>query len=682
MESESIMNASVTDEDARTGELEADSLNRDSLEVLSSGGDMMPELESAGEVLTKVELELACFSEKLLNLDILVMHVASREGDFEAFLYEEENKFDDSARNAVEFDFLSGFLESELKEVDSFVSSLQVEIDNARGTVFSHKHLGAFEDIQEKLLDCDKSLKQSLEQVSEIKAQSDSFQRILFTSTGVKHGKNVEVLENGHSPDLSSKIKMQTVEQQRHILKMFEKSLARELDLEKKLTDLGQSEELLKLKLQQEVFCMEEEVEVVSEKFFEAENASEVFMRTSRELLSLIQILKFNLNGFAQREGEMRSKCEELSEELNMKDLALQNFEKINEELKVKCASLEKLVEESEFQLGNLKEYSDENKDSHDKVRELEDVIRKLKENISEAEKRAVSAEDVNKLLKDANAELMKDLSLVQSNHFSTSEKVNLLERQLRESDIKLQHAVASAEASEEKQTMLYSTIGDMENLIKDLKSKVLKAESMTDSAEEKCIILSETNEELNEEINFLRSRIESLEASLHQAEETKRAAAKNIGLRTELIRDLVMQVASERKRLHEQINLLKVEKKILARRVQNVSKDHSFTSSKEKEDIVKAFPAATDNIASATSNEEIKSKVTEVLATNEKLDISEAQAHSANAEEHAAEITPLELDTVRNIDPRELRSKYIFRALLVVIIPILIAAFYPHLQQ
>jgi hypothetical protein len=80
---------------------------------------------------------------------------------------------------------------------------------------------------------------------------------------------------------------------------------------------------------------------------------------------------------------------------------------------------------------------------------------------------------------------------------------VNLLGRLLRESDIRLQHAVASAEASQEKQSMLYSAIGDMENLIKDLKLKVSKAESRADRAEEKCIILSECNEELKVELNF-----------------------------------------------------------------------------------------------------------------------------------------------------------------------------------
>lgn len=344
-----------------------------------------------------------------------------------------------------------------------------------------------------------------------------------FAFFAVKHGKDMEGLENGYSSDLSSKIKMQTAEQQRHILRMFEKSLAREIDLEKKLTDLRQSEEILKLRLQQEVFFMEEEVEAATEKLFEAESCAEVLLGMSRELMSQIQILKFNLNGFVQREGEMRSKCEELSEQLSLKDLTLRKAESINAELKID---------------------------------EQENLISNLEKQVSEAEKRVEIAEAENKLLKDTNVELTKDLSLVKSNNINTLERVNLLERQLRESDIKQQHAVASAEASEEKQTMLYSTIEDMENLIKALKSKVSKAESRTESAEEKCIILSETNEDLNEELNFLRSRIERLEASIHEAEEAKRATAEDIGIRTKLIRDLILQLALERERLHKQVSI------------------------------------------------------------------------------------------------------------------------------
>lgn len=57
--------------------------------------------------------------------------------------------------------------------------------------------------------------------------------------------------------------------------------------------------------------------------------------------------------------------------------------------------------------------------------------------------------------------ELHKDQCVVNSSNSSTSEALILMERQLREYDIQLQHAVAYAEASQEKQTIIYLTIKD-----------------------------------------------------------------------------------------------------------------------------------------------------------------------------------------------------------------------------
>ncbi|KAL3525806.1 hypothetical protein ACH5RR_014178 [Cinchona calisaya] len=677
MDAEVINRASVS-EDVYASELEVESNNVDSLEVMSSSGDIMQELESAGEVLTKVELDLACFSEKLLNLDILVMHVGARENDFEAFVLEKDNRFDDSAEKALEFDILSGILESEVNEVDNFIVALHIEIDNARGTISSSKNFGeAFKDMQEKLLDCEKSLKQSVEQVSEMKAQSNKFQMISSTCSGVKGDKDIESLENSYFSGLNSKIKMQTAEQQRHILRMFEKSLARELDLEKKLTDLRQSEEILELRLQQEVFCMEEEVEVVWEKLFEAENSAEVFLWTSKDLMSQLQIVKFNLNGCVHREGELRSKCQELSEQLITNNIALQKSESINADLKAKLSSSEKLVKESELQLFNLKDSAEEQRESHSKIHELEELVSDLKVKVSEAEKRADSAEAESKLLRDTNMELNKDLSLVKSDNTSTLDTVNILKKQLRESDIQLQHAVASAEASQETQTMLCSTINDMEDLIEDLKSKVLKAESQTESAEEKCIILSETNSDLKEELNFLRNRMECLEASLHHAEETKRATAKDIGIRTKLISDLIMKLALERERLHNQITLLTKEKKFLLKRLQHMSKDYSVTARKDIEDGNKGFPLSRNDLSSGTSLKETNSEA-EFSITSHELDKANKDVLMGKADVGIAESTS-KLDTVRNIDARQLKSKYVLVAVFVFVISALVSALFQH---
>lgn len=318
--------------------------------------------------------------------------------------------------------------------------------------------------------------------------------------TGISD-KDTGSLEDDQFLNENAKIKLQTAEQQRHFLRMLEKSLAREMDLEKKLTESRQVEEALKFRLgsfEQELLYTEEEATDACERLFEAENSAEVLKGISKELLGRLQIVLFNMNGSVQREAGLRSKLDSLVKQVEVK----------------------------------------------------ESVIASLRENLSEAQARADGAEVRCKSLAETNIELNEDLK----GSRATSEKVESLERQLRESDIQLQHAVAYAEASLEKQNMLYSTVKDMENLIEDLKLKVSKADSRADSAEEKLIILSEANAGLTEEISFLRDRLECLEASLHQAEETKLATAKDIGIRTKVITNLVMQMAVERERLRQQV--------------------------------------------------------------------------------------------------------------------------------
>ncbi|KZV41980.1 WPP domain-interacting tail-anchored protein 1-like [Dorcoceras hygrometricum] len=89
-----------------SGEMEAESNNVDSLEVVSSRGDIVEELDSASKSLTRV-LDLACCSEKLVNLDILAMHVA--ENDFDASSLEGEHALEGSVEKAFQFDLYMGF---------------------------------------------------------------------------------------------------------------------------------------------------------------------------------------------------------------------------------------------------------------------------------------------------------------------------------------------------------------------------------------------------------------------------------------------------------------------------------------------------------------------------------------------------------------------------------------------
>lgn len=370
--------------------------------------------------------------------------------------------------------------------------------------------------------------------------------------TGEDDNKALESFENAAPLTPNTKIKMQTAEHQRQVLQMLEKSLANELDLEKKLSESKQREEELKLRFQQQLFCLEIELEDACERLFAAENATEVLFGVSKELRGKLQRTQFNLNSALQREEDLKSKLKDLNELLLAKDSLLQKAENTCEELRTKVNSCDKKLKDSDFLLQSATISAEKNFEM--KIHEMEAKINDLIEKTSKAEKRAETAEAECKSLRDTNMELNKDLSLLRN---SSSERIYLLERQLKESELHLQHAVASAEASQEKQTMLNFTIKDMENLIEGLKSKVSKAESQTESAEEKCIILSEANAALNDELNFLKGRMECMEASLHHAEETKKATARDISLRTKLITDLIMQLALERERLHKQVSNL-----------------------------------------------------------------------------------------------------------------------------
>ncbi|CAL0321701.1 unnamed protein product [Lupinus luteus] len=572
-----------------------------------------------GDLITRLDLSLAYFSEKVTNLSNFVMHVATMECEFEALVFDKDQMGFDYIQKGLQFDLLCGVLDSEVRDLGGFFDTLQVEIVDAREKVFSCTHLGeAFLAMHYKLLDFEHCLKQSEEQFDEIKMQLVTFQKTLSSLKNAENG-NAEAGQIIREGDKSFneddiEIKMQTIAQQRHILRMLEKSLARELDLEKNINDSREIQEFLEVRLfslEQLLVNMEEEAIDVWEKWLEADNASEILLGISKGLLGRLQVSQFNLNGLSHRESELRTKLEAFVQQLKVRDITLdQSGSSIAEQnsvlpgqtngakadvndaegklgladsevftLSEKVCSLEKQLKESESQLLNVKASSDDYQKQYNvvcsEVSNKENLIVELKENISNSESRANSAEARCKLLTDTNSKLNEELALLKDGG-NTSARVDLLERQLKESDLKLQNALASAEASQEKQIMLYSTFRDMESVIKDLKSKVAKAESRADSAEENCIILSESNAELNEELSFSRTRLECLEGSLHREEEAKMATAKDLGRKTKVLKNLVTQLAVERERLKLQLSSLASENNILVMKLKAAYKDPS----------------------------------------------------------------------------------------------------------
>ncbi|GKV39283.1 hypothetical protein SLEP1_g47083 [Rubroshorea leprosula] len=583
--------------DFAVGNVYANNLESEHEEV-SSSGERIQEMQSTMILLNRADMDLAYSSEKLANLHVLLMLLLGWDDDPEVMSLENNDMSAKFIENALVFDLLSGILDSELREVESFLDTLKEEIVDARHKISSGRHFRElFLIMGEKLRDSEESLRQCQERVLEVKMHLIKFQRSIsyFRPANCNNDEALDISANALPSDINGKLKEQTAEQQRYILRMLEKSLARELDLEKKLSVLGQNEEQVKLKLhytEQVASRMEEAAEVVWGRFLEADNAAEVLMGISKELLGRLQVAQFNLNGSIQREAELKSKFQVCMEELNAKNLVLQKLESSNVEqvaivsevfdLREKVILLEEQLKQSEFQ---LKDASDCNEVSQEQLHEMESVIESLKDNIYEAESRAESAQAKVTELTDANLELNEELNLLKSNDENKTNKVASLEKQSHELENQLQHAKASSEASQEQMNMLYSAILDMETLISDLNSKVSKAESKTEEVEEQCIELSESNFTLNEEISILRGKIQCLEASLDQANDAKEARAKEINHRTKIIMDMVLKLSTERERIQKQLCSVTNENELLMEKLQSVERKNTSRTMCDIED-------------------------------------------------------------------------------------------------
>ncbi|KAI3692256.1 hypothetical protein L6452_32070 [Arctium lappa] len=545
-------------------------------ECTTSDSKDMGEIGISMENLTEIDLKLAYSSEKLLNLESLLLYVLSWENDFEALAADDVSE--EFVEKLLTIDLLFSFLDSEVKELDCSMDSIEVDLVDAHQRLSSCKHLGElFSIVEGKLHDSEDSLKKSQEHVLEMKMKLAKLQ---MTSLAFHHN---ECFPEDQVSDIEVKPRLQMMDKV-HVLRMLEKSLSRELDLEKKLTESKQDEEDLKLKLrltEQVSFIMEEAAEVVWGRFLEAENAAVVLMGVSRDLVAQHQLVQFNLNGFNHREDVFRSKLDNCIKLLNSKDSSI---EKLNSRitqlvadnlevstLREKVKSLEEKVKESE---SNLKKANASNESIQERVREMESMIESLKENVYTAESRAEAAEGKVAQLTDSNIELSEELGFLKGSHENNSKKMSLLEKQSRELELQLQHAKASSESGQEQQNMLYSAIWDMETLIDELKQKVSTAEIKAENAEDQCLLLTDTNSELTKEIEFLRAEVDSLETSLSHANLEKMASAKDINIKTKRIMDTVMQLATERERITKQLRSQTEEKRILMETLRKIDKN------------------------------------------------------------------------------------------------------------
>ncbi|KAL6186685.1 hypothetical protein ACLB2K_042805 [Fragaria x ananassa] len=637
------------------------------------------------KVLTKVDLDLAYSAEKLANLQALMMRLFSQENDLEAMATANNYILADFHEKVLVFNLLSSILDSEVREMESFMDTLQAEIVGARHTIFSCSHLGEqYTAMEEKLYDSEESLKQCQEQVSEVKMLAAKFRRtaIAFIHDNWKTDNAMDSSEDHQLSNNYAKYNMQMPRQQRHNLQMLEKSLSREIDLEKKLTQSRQNEEQLQLKLhytEQVAVGMEEAAEGIWGRFLEAENAAEVLQGISKDLLGRLQLLNFNLNGSFNRESELKSKLQDCLVELQAKDAALQKLEHISAEtitkdaeiltLKEKVMFLEKWLKESELQLKNA---NATNESSLEKLREKETLIESMRERIYREEVKAESAVLKVAELTGTNVELTEEMSFLKGSVSDMEKKVGILEKQSRDVEIQLQNAKASSEASQEQQNMLYSAIWDMETLIEELKSKVSKAENKTEAAEEQCIMLSESNIELNAEITDLRARVEYLQSSLDRANNAKLASAKEINSRIKFIMDMAMQLAIERERIQKQLNGLTMEKKLLVEKLWDAKNITSVTGCNNEDGDSKELPFLNNGVSNATSIKTSVEAVTESLDKSSQVDEQSQQEPECGTEGASgslddAAVIGLDVDTAGDAR-RCLSLKCVFKSLVAFI--------------
>lgn len=670
------------------GDIYAGALESEKLYVhlgISSYENGVQEIERSKKILINVDLDLAYSSEKLVNLHIILMYLLAHENDLQAMALEKNYVSTDSIEKALMFDLMSGILDSEVRELGGFMDNLQADIVDAHNKISSCRHLREFSTkMEEKLHDSKESLKHSQRQIFEVKVQLAKFQGTVFAfkSDNGEIDKALELSENGQLSNLNAKSNMQMAKQQRHLLRMLEKSLAREIDLEKKLAEARQNEEELKLKLhhtEKVAFHMEEAAEVVWGRFLEAENASVALMGISKELVGQLQLVKFNMNSAIQREIQLKVKHEDCIEQLKEKDIALEKLESSNAEyiaqsaevftLREKVDFLGEKLKESQFQLNNANAC---NEASQEQLSEMENIIESLKESIYNAESRAESAEAKATQLTETNMELTEELNFHKGSTSNTEKKIGLLEKQSRELEIQLQHAKASTEASQEQQNMLYSAIWDMETLIEDLKSKVSKAESKIETAEEQCVLLSESNLELSNELSFLRGRIEFLETSLDQANSTKLESAKEINVRTKFIKDMAMQLATERERIQKQLNNLAKENTILVEklRIAKIMYNNIDGDNKEilfsKSDAISATCAKTYEEAVTGSLD----KSLQLDKPSEEAPIRETKMRSSFSE-NSADVKVSKSKALKKVETRHSSRICIFMAIFVLLLSV-----------
>ncbi|XP_051146308.1 WPP domain-interacting tail-anchored protein 2 [Andrographis paniculata] len=585
----------------------------------SCDDDEEEELQSVLKALFEVDMIIDYSSEKLANLENL-LHVLSGENNVESIDFENDASSEEFVEKAFAFDLMYAVLIFEVREIEDRLVDLLGLIGDAHRKIFASERstelVAAFGG---KIRSCEDVLKESRDRIL---GMTIRLAKLEMTSIIVKHSEYKRNLDTGLNRQIS------TPEQAR-VRRMLELSLANEVELEKTVTRHRQNEEDLKVKIrliEQVGVAMEEAAEVAWGRFLEADNAAAVLMGISRETLGRLRTLEFERINSAKRERELTLKLNDCVNRLNEKEVSIQNLDGKVAELisdNAEVTGLRNQVETLERKLVETRSsLAEATISSERKVKETEEEIRTLKREIFDAKNRAAIAEERVAHLTESNVELTDELDFLKGSNETNAKKVSVLEKQVREFDIQLQHSRASSEAGQEQQNMLYTAIWDMETLIDELKQKVASAETKAEISDERCVLLSESNDKLNKELEFLRSKMAFVGASLDEATTRKQSSADEIAVRTRVITNMVVQLAIERERIQKQLSSLAKENMVLR---ENLRKDRRIGEFDEKTFVLSGLDG----------------KVAEAVSKNfEVEDSDEAKMTSSNSENNGMNST------------------------------------------
>ncbi|XP_078170979.1 WPP domain-interacting tail-anchored protein 1-like isoform X3 [Carex rostrata] len=370
------------------------------------------------ETITRIQHDLAYSSDKVMNLQILQMEVASRSGQIDSLSLDTDSLPDnESVPKAFELDILSAYLNSEVKQLEEFVGFLKEDIVEVKNHLVGEEPANA---MVEKMVQAETAMEDLQQLLSDLSAGSAKFKGTLDLLGDPSRSSEVSSPDSGH---LSLEGKILSPRKQRKVLQMLEKSIARELDLEEKLSEAKSIEDDLKFKLrkvERESHFLEKSVESLLAKAFVAETTSDLHLCTSKDIVAKlnsaeqVNLLKVQLleNGLRERENKIDDLSGKLGEQMEN-----------NIKLERKVKDLENQLEHSNAALEAVKE--NENM-LNCTVSDMDTLIRDLKGKIAKAETRADKAETRCTGLTETNAELNEEVGFLRS-------KVEMLERSLEE---------------------------------------------------------------------------------------------------------------------------------------------------------------------------------------------------------------------------------------------------------